>query len=447
MSAQIFCIGANHRTADIEHREGFFLPPEELIDALPLVQQKHRLVELLVLSTCNRFELLGVYLEETPPQDPLSLWEDIHSYSSHSPHHERPLLERMTYRLLGEDAIRHAFMVASSLDSLVPGETQITGQFRDAVELAQKAKTLGPVLSRLSQEAIAAAKKVRSQTSIGQRTVSISHAAVTLAKRMFHDLSHCRFLIIGSGEMARVSAEHALSYKPKHLRIANRTSSKAYELAQHLGNSEGYGLENLPKLLAQSDVVIVATSAAHHIVTRQMVKSCLKDRDNNQPLFLVDISMPRNIEPDCRNYDDVYLFDIDDLKQVVDQHLSERHAAAAEAAVIIDQASSGFRQWLSTQELNPILEAWKVHVQETLAREAKKTLSKDIFQSLDERQQRAIQDMLHAITARLSSDLASGLKKTAVHEAHQFAKSIHRIFSLNVPDKQKYETHKKDSSS
>lgn len=447
MSAQIFCIGANHRTADIEHREGFFLPPEELMDALPLVQQKHHLVELLVLSTCNRFELLGVYPDETPPHDPLSLWEDIHSYSSRSRHQERQLIERMTYQLLGEDAVRHAFMVASSLDSLVPGETQITGQFRDAVELAQKARTLGPVLSRLSQEAIAAAKKVRSQTSIGQRTVSISHAAVTLAKRMFHDLSDCRFLIIGAGEMARVSAEHALSYQPKHIRIANRTPSKAYELAQHLGSSEGYGLDHLPKLLAQSDVVIVATSAGTPIITQHMLKSCLKDRDTNQPLFLVDISLPRNIDPECRTFEDVYLFDIDDLKQVVDQHLSERHAAAAEASIIIDQASSGFQLWLSTQELNPILEAWKVHVQETLAREAKKTLSRDIFQTLDTRQQQAIQDMLQAITARLSSDLASGLKKTEIQEAHRFAKSIRHIFSLNILDKQISNKQKKDSPS
>lgn len=438
MTAKIFCIGANHKTADIVHREGFFLSSESLEIALPFVQRKHQLVELIVLSTCNRFELLGVSLEENAAHqrlDPVAMWLDLHEVARGRALLDRSALERMTYNLKGLDAVKHAFMVASSLDSLIPGETQITGQFKEAISLAQKAQTLGPVLGRLSQEAMTAAKKVRSQTSIGQRTVSISHAAVTLAKRMFHDLSDCRFLILGAGEMARMAAEHAKSYQPKQICIANRTTSRAYELAQHIGSSEGFGLEELEILISQADVVIAATASQTPVITTSILKEAMKQRDSSRPLFLVDISLPRNIESACRNFDDTYLFDIDDLKQVVDHHLSERQAAAVEASVIIDHATNVFGQWLATQDVTPVMEAWKLHVKGTLEREAGKTFAKDLFQGLDPKQRRAIADMVEAMTSRLSSDLAQGLRKANQEDAFTFATSMRRFFGLNITSK------------
>ena len=426
MSPKIFCVGANHRTAGVSEREAFFLSSDSLAKALPAIRARHQLKELLVLSTCNRFELIGVTEGEIPqdPQHSIDAWIDLHAEASSQAKIDRGALARVAYHLHDADAVRHAFRVASSLDSMIPGETQITGQFKEALQLAQTAKTLGPLLARLGQEALATAKKVRSQTNIGAKTVSISHSAVQVAKRMFNDLSECRFLIIGAGEMARVAAEHAASYKPKGLVVANRTQARAYELVQHLGRGDAHGLDNLPHLLANADVVIVATATDGYVVTREMVHKAMKERQAKSSLFLVDIAMPRDVDPECVRYDDVYLFDLDDLKQWVDQNISERHEAASQASVLIDLATDGFGQWLANQSIAPAIARWREHVLATLEREATKTFAKDIFSGMSKEQSAAVQTMLDAASAKLTGDFAQLLRKTQAEQAAILAETL-----------------------
>ncbi len=414
MSPRIFCVGANHRTAGIGEREAFYLTNEALIQALPTIRERHELKELMVLSTCNRFELIGVTRgeEQQDPQDSINAWIDLHAEAASTAKIDRAALARVAYHLHDQDAVRHTFRVASSLDSMIPGETQITGQFKDAMQLALDAQTLGPLLGRLGQEALSTAKKVRSQTNIGAKTVSISHAAVALAKRMFKDLSECRFLIIGAGEMGRVAAEHAASYKPKSLVIANRTQARAYELVQRLGVGDPHGLTNLPHLLANTDVVIAATGSEGYVITSEMIRKAVKERGDGASLFLVDIALPRDIDPACAEFDDVYVFDLDDLKQLVDQNLSERHDAALQAGVLIDQATSGFGEWLSTLAIAPAIAKWRDHIFATLEREAAKTLAKDVFAGVSVSQRAAMDAMLQAATAKLTGDLAQILRKS-----------------------------------
>lgn len=426
MSPKIFCVGANHRTAGVSEREAFFLSSEALARALPTIRERHQLKELLVLSTCNRFELIGVTEGEAPPdaEHSIDAWMDLHAEASSEVKIDRGALARVAYHLHDSDAVRHAFRVASSLDSMIPGETQITGQFKEALQLAQTANTLGPLLGRLGQEALATAKRVRSQTNIGAKTVSISHSAVHVAKRMFNDLAECRFLIIGAGEMARVAAEHAASYKPKGLAIANRTEARAYELVQHLGRGEAHGLTNIPYLLAQADVVIVATANEGYVVTAEMVHKAMKLRSAKSSLFLVDIAMPRDVDPDCVRYDDVYLFDLDDLKQWVDQNISERYEAASQASVLIDLATDGFGKWLAHQSVAPAIAKWRDHVASTLEREATKTFAKELFANMNKEQHAAIQAMLGAASAKLTGDVAQLFRKTKAEQAASLATNL-----------------------
>jgi glutamyl-tRNA reductase len=416
-------------------RESFVLTPESLAKALPVAQKKHQLQELFILSTCNRFEVIGTQEARTPShQELIQLWLDLHQEAGGTNTLDAEELGQITYHLSDQDVIKHAFRVASSLDSLIPGETQITGQFRDAVALATNAKTMGPVLQRMSQEAIATAKRVRSQTSIGRRTVSIGHAAVGLAKRMFSDLSQCRFLILGAGEMARTAVEHAKSFHPKQIIIANRTAARAVELSQHLGINHGFGLDDLPALVAQSDVVIAATSAQSTILGPTHLEKALNLRNPKKPLFLVDISLPRNIDPLCATFENTYLFDIDDLKQVVDKNIHLRQEAADEASTIIEESVLAFNKWLEMQILSPTLSAWRDHVFTTLERELQKTTSKDLFSSLNSKQMSALRSMIDAVTSRLAADLASGLKRRSAQEAAHLSSELMRCFNLSESD-------------
>ena len=427
----IFCVGANHRTATISDRELFFLTEEQLVTALPVVRDRFGLRELAAISTCNRFELMGVAYGHAVGHDALvNIWADLHREANPQVPLDVAVIKQSAYVMIGLDAVRHIFAVAASLDSLVPGETQITGQFKDALAVAQAAATMGPTLARIGQEALTTAKKIRTQTDIGRRTVSISHAAITLAKRMFRDLSKCRFLIVGAGEMGRMAAEHAKSYEPRQLTIVSRTRMRACELQQHLGIGEAHGLDNLAHLIAHADVVISATSAPGYVIDAEVLKRVMRERRRGGPLFLIDIALPRDIDPKCADFEEVYLFDIDDLKQVVDQHLSERKAAADQAMVMVDASVDQFDGWLASQAIAPTLAAWRQYVAATLQREATKTLSRDIFAGLDERQREALQAMIDAQGNRLAADVATKLRGADGVVAREWASALEDIFPL-----------------
>jgi glutamyl-tRNA reductase len=409
-----FCVGSNHKTAAISTREQFYLSPDQIQSAIVKTSKTYDIEELAIVSTCNRCEVFGVVnqIDKLDPNFLYNIYRDVHSINQETSSYTTEALSRSLYVLTGVDAIRHAFQVASSLDSLVPGETQITGQFKEAMNLAREVGTLGGMLMRLSQEALATAKRVRSQTEIGRHKVSLAHAAIDLARRASEDLSNLRFLIIGAGEMARVAAEYAASHKPTELLIANRTHSKAFALTEHLGIGQAHGLENVKSLITKSDVVISATTSPQHIITKQDVENALVSR-NSSPLFMIDISLPRNIDPKSSQLDDVYLFDIDDLKSVVESHIKKRKDALQEASKIVASSLENFEKWLSNKELAPTLSASSQYFTDICKKEAEKSLSKEIFNDLSEKQRAAILAMLDSISTKLTSDVAHALKNAS----------------------------------
>ncbi len=429
-SSVFFCVGNNHRTANIATRESFYLSPDQIASALTLTAARFGLRELAVLSTCNRCEVFGV-LAGDRSTDPLTLrdiYAALHQLAANSHAFTEPDGITSLYTMVGIDAVRHAFKVASSLDSLVPGETQITGQFKDAMSLARGSGTFGPMLDRLSQAALATAKNVRSNTDIGRHRVSISHAAIDLAKRASNDLSSLRFLIIGAGEMARVAAEYVTTYKPRSLMIANRSRQKAFELTEHLGFGEHHSLENLSHLMARADVVVSATSAPGHIIEKSHAEDAIEGRAN-EPLFLIDIALPRDIDPKASEVSDTYLFDIDDLKSVVDAHMEKRRDAVKQATAIVSSSVDAFAQWLSHRDVVPAISESSRYINEMIRREASKTFNKDIFSDLTPKQREAIEGFLDAISSRVTGDIAQSLKQATPEEARQISNALQVIFS------------------
>lgn len=418
-SGDFFCVGHNHRTANISVRETLYLTPEQVETALVATSKKFNISELAILSTCNRCEVFGLVSEKNSVSADFlcEVYAYIHESVSSKSNIDPSMLSQTLYTATGVDAVRHTFHVASSLDSLVLGETQITGQFKDAIALAQKVGTLGTMLGRLSQEALGAAKKIRTETEIGRHRVSISHAAIDLARRASPDLSKLNFLILGAGEMARVAAEYAASYKPRRLVIANRNKAKAAILVEQLNFGEAQDHSLLSSLIAHADVVISATSASECIVMKYDIIMALKVRDSSRmgPLFLIDIALPRDIDPKCGELDDVYLFDIDDLKSVVNAHMDKRREAVLEAEHIITERVSNFSQWLGLQKIGPTLSASSKYFSDIMTKESQKTFSRDNFSGLNHQQRKAIDAMFDAIASRITSDIA----KTLRHADHQ----------------------------
>ena len=434
-----FLLGASHVTAPMALRELLFIAEDSLAAFLPQVHRRFGFHELVVLSTCNRFELMGV-APASPDLTALlhDAFFDLHRHhGTLQPHYSDEDLRQSLYLHLETEAVRHLYRVASSLDSLVLGETQITGQFKDALALATRLETIGPTVRRLGQEALGIAKKVRSQTAIGKKHVSIGHAALDLAKRVFGDLSAHKFLIVGAGEMARVTAQYIAGYKPRGIYIANRSQANAKKLTQELGVGETYGIDDLPALLVAADVVISATSAPGIVIDFAMVQRAHAAR-RGRPLILLDIAMPRDIETAAGQLEDVYLFDIDDLQQVTAANLEERRKAAEEAEVFINRGVEQFQDWQRTSEIKPMLAAFRTYLEQLTQREGAKTLGKEMFKDLSAKQLEAIHGLLQAVAAKIAADAARQvLSPPAGFGQDQLATSLQALFLDEQPQQKK----------
>ena len=400
----LFIIGANHRTASVDLREKLHIPAEQLAISLPQIKEEFGFLELAAISTCNRFELFGTARDSQSFTAHLyEAFLKLHQRNAAWADMDENLVRQSLYLHMHEHAVKHVFKVASSLDSLVLGETQITGQFKDAISMASETNTIGPILNRLSQDALATAKKVRTSTDIGRKHVSISHAAIELAKKVFGDLSAHRFLLVGAGEMAQVAAKYIKSYKPKSIWVANRTIERAQSLVNELETGTAASIDDLPTLISQVDIVISSTSAPGIVITREMIKRAQGVR-KGRPLLLIDIALPRDIEKSCSEVDDVYVFDIDDLQQVVDSNYEERRKAAVDATVIVDRNTDLFRAWEKTLSIKPALASFRTYLDQVIAKESAKTLSKDLFKDLNEKQTAAIVSMLEAVASKISGE-------------------------------------------
>jgi glutamyl-tRNA reductase len=345
-------LGINHKTAPVALREKVAFSEDRLLAALRALRQELAVAEVVILSTCNRTE---VYWAGSASGAELSQWLGRH-------HGNNLDLASSLYVHQEQRAVAHAFSVASGLDSMVLGEAQILGQLKDAYRVAQEAGSTGPSLNKLFQAAFSAAKRVRSETRIGENAVSLASATVSLARRVYSDLSAHTALMIGAGDMNALTARHFMSAGVKRMVIANRTLGRAQTLATEL-KAHAVGLEDLDNELAQADIVITCTASPVPLITKRATEAAIRSR-RRRPIFMVDLAVPRDIDPAVAELEDVYLFSIDDLQQLVDENRQQREVAADGARLLIDEEVARFLSDSRAHDAGPTIRALRQQAEE-----------------------------------------------------------------------------------
>jgi glutamyl-tRNA reductase len=348
---QLYTFGINHHTAPLAVREKVAFHAEKLQEALLDLVRKRPVKEAAILSTCNRTE---VYCNTDAPTEAAQWISD---------YHQIPLdtIQPYLYTLPKRDAVRHAFRVASGLDSMVLGETQILGQLKQAVKTAEDAGTMGTLLHRLFQKTFTVAKEVRTSTEIGANSVSMAAAGVKLAERIFDRIEEQKVLFIGAGEMIELCAAHFVARHPKHVTVANRTIERAQNLAGRLGGS-CITLNELPENLPFHDIIVTCTASPLPILGKGMVERAIRTR-KHRPLFMLDLAVPRDVEEEVGRMDDVFLYSVDDLREIVEEGVGNRQLAAAEAEAIIETQVDSFMQWLEIRQGVPTIRSLRDHAE------------------------------------------------------------------------------------
>ena len=345
----LYALGLNHATAPLDVREQVAFAPEGLGLALRDLLARPKVKEAAILSTCNRTEL---YVHGPEPQPVVQWLEEFHRVPKDS-------LSPYIYTLPREKAVTHAFRVASGLDSMVLGEPQILGQMKQAVRHAESAGTLGLVLNRLFQRTFAVAKDVRSQTDIGSASISMAAASVKLAERIFPSITEQRLLLIGAGEMIDLTATHFAARKPRSVTIANRTIERGRELAARF-DAEAITLNEMPDRLPEFDIIVTCTASTLPILGKGLLERVIKAR-RHAPIFIVDLAVPRDVEPEAAELDDVFLYSVDDLSNIVKDNLQIRKEAVAQAEAMIAAQAESFLRWLEGRTVVPTITALHGH--------------------------------------------------------------------------------------
>jgi glutamyl-tRNA reductase len=422
---KVLVAGLNHNTADIEVREKVAFNGSKLQEGLVELKNLPHVDEVVILSTCNRMELYaGV-------KDTEKASESIKTFISGFHNIDRSLLDKAIYVYDDVDAVRHIFRVASSLDSMVIGEPQILGQLKEAFELALEKKTTGILLNKLMKKAISVAKRVRSETKIAENAVSISFAAVELAKKIFTDLSAKVFMLLGAGEMAELAAKHLMSNGVKEVIVANRRYERACELAKEF-SGRPVALDNFLREMVHSDIVICSTGAPNYIVVKEQMQKVMKERKQRQ-VFIIDISVPRNIDPKINDLDNVYLYNIDDLQGIVDANMFERKKEAEKAERIIEEEIEPFFQWLSSLDSVPTIVALREKMEKIKNDEIEKLLNR--FPDLDEKQRKAIEHMASSIVNKLIHPPTIALKKDS-EDRDLIVAIIKKLYEIDDEEKE-----------
>jgi len=327
----------------------------------------------------------------------------------------------------GDAAVRHVFRVASSLDSMMVGEPQILGQIKEAYRLATQVKTSGVILNRLLHRTFFVAKRIRTETGIGDRAVSISYAAVELARKIFGSLTGKSVLLVGAGEMAELAVEHLIRNKADDIRVANRTFETGVVLAKKF-NGKAVGFEEITACLAAVDIIISSTGAPDFVITRDQVKSVMRKR-RNRPLFFIDIAVPRDVDPRINRLTNSYVYDIDDLQGVVDENIEDRQLEAVKGERIVDEAVIGFRQWYESLDVIPTIIALRKKMESIAAAEIKKTLHAN---KIPEASVSAIHKMTGALINKILHDPTVFLKKDGMHgDKSLYIDAVRKIFRLD----------------
>lgn len=413
---QLLACGVNHHTAPVAIRERVAFPPEVLPRALVDLTGRALAREAAILSTCNRTE---IYCSTAEPEGVIEWMSRFHNLE---PREVKPYL----YTLPGDQAVKHAFRVASGLDSMVLGETQILGQMKQAADKAQAAGTLGLMLNKLFQRTFSVAKEVRSATEIGANTVSMSAAAVTLAARIFADLSEQAVLFVGAGEMIELVATHFAARKPRRLMVVNRTEERARELAKRFGG-EATALTALPELLPDFDILVTSTASPLPIIGLGMVERAIKLR-KHRPMFMVDLAVPRDIEPEVGELPDVFLYTVDDLGEVVRNGQDARQAQVVQAEAIIDASVNEFMHWVDSRRAVPTLRALRDHAERMRRHELEKA-HKMLARGEDPKQ--VLEAMSRALMNKYLHAPSHALNQAGADERDALTRLVHRLYNLH----------------
>jgi glutamyl-tRNA reductase len=406
MLLDIVLIGINHKTAPVELRECLAFNEEETFKTFSVFKNNPVIKELILFSTCNRVELL---MTTTDPKEAITTTTQ---YLSDSKKMALKQFENSLYIYQGDDAIRHIFRVASSLDSLILGEPQILGQIKAAYRMATSQKTSGVVLNRLLHKTFFVAKRVRHETGIGDHAVSISYAAVELAKKIFGSLEGKETLLIGAGEMAELAVENLIRNRSGDIFVANRTFENALKLAQKFKGT-AMRFEEISQALEQVDIIISSTGATGLVIHQDQVKKILRKR-KNRPLFFIDIAVPRDIDPDINRLANAYVYDIDDLKGVIEENIEDRKSEAVKAERMIDEAVIKFRKWHENLDIVPTIVDLRNKLETIIKNEIRKT-----FKSLphfSETNYQALSRMTNAIINKILHDPTLFLKQNGYHD-------------------------------
>ncbi|GAB4284921.1 MAG: glutamyl-tRNA reductase [Coriobacteriia bacterium] len=411
----LILVGLSHKTAPVEIRERLTFPAHRQAEALSLLTRYDEVAEAVIVSTCNRTEIYAVVTGEDAGVDAvLDFMTTYHDLDQHD-------LVRYLYIIRGEAVIRHLFRVVASLDSMVLGEAQILGQVKEAYDHAFDNGASGRAFNKLFRQSFQVGKRVRTETEIGENAVSISYAAVELAKKVFDTLDGRTVLILGAGKMSELTAKHLVSNGVKAVLVANRTYERAEELAcRFCGEAIRY--DALFERMREADIVISSTAATHYVITREQVAATMKGR-GGRPLFMIDIAVPRDIEPAVNELSSVFLYDIDDLNGVVESNLEERMREARRAEAIIDEEIEAFIGWLESMQVVPTVAAIRAKAEAIRQAEFEKALkrlgglSEKELKTVDALTCAIVNKMLHGPTARLKQAAGSKEGLTVVETA------------------------------
>lgn len=434
----LLAVSVNFRTAPVEIREKLAFQEDQVHEAMTALNKEKSILENVIVSTCNRTELYVVadqaHTGRYYTKRFLANWFEV------------DLEEINRYVSIKEDdeAVRHLFRVTAGLDSMVLGETQILGQVRKSFEIAQQHDSSGLIFNQLFKMAITNAKRAHKETEIGEHAVSISYAAVELSKSIFDRLENKHVVILGAGKMGELAVKNLHGSGVKNITVANRTLKNAEELAAKF-SGHATSMDEIDSLLVDADILIASTGASHYIVTKAMMEKAISKR-NGKPIFLVDISVPRNIDPEINTLENVFLYDIDDLKDIVDQNLEERKKAAEQVEAFIDKEMKEFDEWLTTLGVVPILSALRkkaLSIQaETMASIERK------MPDLTERERKVLNKHTKSIINQLLKEPILQAKEMAGEKhSEDMLKLFIRIFGIEEEVKQEIEEQSKKHQS
>jgi glutamyl-tRNA reductase len=432
----IIIVGLNHDTAGIEVREKVAFDGPKLGDASDRLKNLAGIKEHIILSTCNRVEIYANAADAESGAEGLKKFiADYHGTSS-------DFLDKSLYVHKGRKALEHIFRVASSLDSMIVGEPQILGQLKDAFEFSLKQKSTSVLLNKLMKKSISVAKRIRTETKIGESAVSISFAAVELAKKIFEDLSTKTFILIGAGEMAELAARHLIENGVKDVIVTNRTYERAEELAREF-HGRAVEFDTFDRELFHTDIVICSTGAPNYVILKDQMHKIMKQR-KNKSVFIIDISVPRNIDPGINDIDNIYLYDIDDLQGVVNVNIEERNREAEKAERIVEEEVDTFLKWQASLSAVPTIVSLREKVQAIRDEEFCKALKK--LDRLGKSEIQSIEALTNSITNKLLH-FPTKILKSDSEDKEAIVEIINKMFDLRTTSPEGKENYNRKNGS